>query len=420
MIKDDAKPDAVRDILGWKVYVYDRTAGEDLDAYERAAKSFSSIGAKFKAFLESLEDVSPTQLFAYVIGEVERQEHMAWAAAKRSKVPVSELGNDTGKMQEAGSKLITRIKDVVLTKLLKLNFKEQLAVNPDKLRNPGYSFRPSDTLMDNIVEYARSLTASLRQSTTDLFSDLEEMVSSPPGSGAGPEAIEDAFKVCNAVLARVQGIGVRKSAAVPIRYFIVDKHPRSGHGTGQKAGDHNDGMRVNKDGKSRSTNSQDTHRVSVYVKQDDQPRIVARNLAHEIGHVLFAINPDVQKAVAAIAHGGPAPSAYGSTDYVYDGLDAPIVHHTSGNEWMAEAFASIVMGEDISHIGTGRIRAFKAAVATINGHPHAGISYRAGQDMNARDAMAASVAGRPPVPSAAQKSKRRKSERLTRKQPESP
>jgi hypothetical protein len=264
--------------------------------------------------------------------------------------------------------------------MVKLTYADTLVFDVNKLNR--FTVDVSETPIDNIINSTKDVIENLPERIDRVLGELADLLAEGYDQlDKDSPIVTSVLKMTEMVMSRIKALGIRKSAAVPIRFHFVNEFPLSGHGSSLKAGDETPGKYWRNSSKITTGLGQTTHNVNVYVTNHTTLYEAMNTLAHEIGHVLFSVDSSIQKIIARAANTNPSPSAYGSPSYVYPGLSEPITHHKSGNEWMAEMFAKLVTGDKKSmDYMPHQFSFFRYVISLINGHPHAGIVYRAGQD----------------------------------------
>lgn len=206
-----------------------------------------------------------------------------------------------------------------------------------------------------------------------------------PSLGFQRKASGDPQQVIKETLPAIQDTlaGVRNAHKVPIRVIINHERPQIGTSDEKAAGTQHTGYRITNGREPKGeweNNEQSTQYVNLYVVPGDPADHIKDVLTHEIGHVIFATSPDLQRAVQDMAYSTPAPSNYGTTNYKYKGDDTESIHHKTGNEWFAEMFKTVVLGQNPGFTNQ-QISQFKRVLAGAANapHPHGGIGYRLGQ-----------------------------------------
>lgn len=383
MVRDDKTPISTNNILGWTVLFYDDAYQQERTQHDLLAARLPAIITKVTDFLIEFETVSPALVFKHIIEKSQVAAPGCWHILDWYIKPLNDLNDaELRKVMEA----TTDANDMSLhelAKLMKLSLRDTSVFNLDALNDYHQDLGKSGRA--NVLNAVNHVITNLPKTAPYVLGRLKQLIDAPPESGlhVDTDYLESLLTVIKQTITRIKALGIRKSAAVPIRIHLVNDYPLSGYGHGRKAGDANPGVRVRSaEHQTYMHNQQDTHRVNVYVTKDSKPDQIMDTLAHEIGHILFSINPDVQRVVKAVAHDGESPTNYAKPGYTFPGLEKPSIHHHSGNEWMAEMFALLITGQtrEDDYNQPDEYRLFKRAIATINGHPHAGLTYLAGQD----------------------------------------
>jgi len=397
---------------GWQVLFYDHVHTDSREEEHEATKiRLPLISKRVNDFLVKIHngDVDLERAKLEIAADLERNNTWAFKILNASTAVVGSMNDAEQDETNKACKAVYRDFCRMLMDHIGLTDRDRAVIRVvDMFQPPPPAV--DETAIFNLAEAIKYVLDSLPKLLSTYVQKLTTKVQTPPAKFImNTPAIKQVLGAVADVLVRIKALGVRRSAHVPIQVHLHEQHPYSGFGNTRKAGDETAGSRPRTQGHERHIqNQQDTHRVNVYVTNTDSDDEIKEVTAHEIGHVLFAINPDVQEMLAYLAHGRSgeasdlgkkmmgqsdsvvhglknkagqftAPSAYGSKDYVYSGLNTPIMHHTSGNEWMAEMFTAIVLGKPLESFDKMQVRLFKLALATINGHPHAGRVYQRGQ-----------------------------------------
>jgi hypothetical protein len=381
MVNDREKPVAVQNVVGWKVYFYDREQDGHDRNIRRMTRYRNRITAGIDGFLKDHGGTGELMNTAEISLKtaLARNQIMGKVMQNHGQLPLHELDEQEA---EAVREFIVGDLFIAITDAARFYHDDAHAF---KLKDFIASHRPDPN------EPVHDLVTKAYQHTfMQLPKFLEQVrrgLDNPPtlnrvGSATPQEVMSKSMPAITDALVRLEQIGVRKFHKVPVRVYVVHEYP-SIHGTTDKmGGDAETGLRLvtNKPSEPWEKNRSDTQKVNIYLIGTETPEAIRDVVIHEVGHILFNSSPDLQRLVQQMSHAMPPPSDYGNVNYVYGGNTKPNVNHKSGNEWFAEMLMTITTGKP-SPFTPRQVMQFKQALATIgqSNHPHTGVSYRVGQ-----------------------------------------
>ena len=383
MLKDPGKPILTQNVAGWRVYFYDKEREEYADETGKLAGSVGQIA-------DALENLKGRLQSGYSVADLAAMsyENQRGMEAKANAI-IQDKGDqgvgtlDPDENREIAKFVYDGMQDTAWN-YTNLNFKifRLLGIEQWVAR---YVMNLDDTVDEACLKGFHWVLENLPRFLSDAVQDQNNPTDRFRRKGAaGPEAvIQGIMPVIQSTLAAVQAAGVRNAHKVPVRVVIGPERPQIGTSQDRAAGMQHAGHRFTTGKKptaSWENNKQSTQYVDLYVVPGEDYQHLAGVLVHEIGHVLYATSPDLQKAAEGLAYSMPAPSEYGKTSYRYTGAGEDSFHHKTGNEWFAEMFTAVVLGINPGFTPQ-QIAGFRRVLAGAGNapHPHAGMSYRLGQ-----------------------------------------